>query len=151
MPLSIFHTFVSPIPDTDDPNLIKTQSHWNAAHSLVGTLDPSQFTYVPMRLPTASPTVAILSTDVEVGIDPTAGAVTATLPKASTWAANNANGVELVLLDRAGTASATNTITPSLFAGDTMLGGFEPTVSSPAGFIKLRPFGNPVTGWYVRQ
>lgn len=103
-----------------------------------------------IRLPASAATVAILTTDIEVGISTTSTAVSATLPSASAWAASNPNGLPLVLVDINGNAAANN-ITPALNGVDTFsYGGVVPIINSNFGRLELRPSGVPVSGWYVR-
>jgi hypothetical protein len=102
------------------------------------------------RQPASAATIAILTTDVEVGIDTRTTAVTANLPSAAAWATANPNGLELTLIDIFGNAAANN-ITPALNGADTFFyGGVTPIITSNFGLLKLRPAGSPVTGWYVR-
>lgn len=114
-------------------------------------LDTGKVTQVGnARLPASAATVAILSTDIEVGIDTRTTAVSATLPSAAAWAAANPNGLELTLVDIFGNASV-NSITPALNGADTFFyGAVTPIITSNFGLLKLRPAGSPVTGWYVR-
>lgn len=102
------------------------------------------------RLPASAATVAILTTDIEVGLDTRTTAVSATLPSAAAWAVANPNGLELTLVDIFGNA-AVNNITPALNGADTFFyGGVTPKITSNFGLLKLRPAGSTVTGWYVR-
>lgn len=102
------------------------------------------------RLPVYAATVNILTTDVEVGIDATTGAVSTPLPSASAWAAANPNGLELTIFDYKGQA-ATHNITPSLNGADVFVQGVTPVIKAAYGDIKLRPVGSPaINGWYVR-
>lgn len=102
------------------------------------------------RQPASAATVAILTTDIEVGLDTRTTAVSATLPSALAWTAANPNGLDLTLIDLFGNASA-NAITPTLNGADTFFyGSVTPTITSNFGLLKLRPAGSPVTGWYVR-
>jgi len=103
-----------------------------------------------IRQPASAATVAILITDIEVGLNTSSTAVSATLPSAATWAAANPNGLELTLIDINGNAAA-NPITPTLNGTDTFsYGSVTPVVNSNFGLLKLRPAGSPVSGWYVR-
>jgi hypothetical protein len=102
-----------------------------------------------IRKPASAANVAILTSDIEVGIDTRSTAVSATLPSAAAWSAQNPNGLELVLNDYFGNA-ATNNITPSLFAGDTFAyGSVTPTVNANFGLLRLRPDPS-LPGWVVR-
>jgi hypothetical protein len=103
-----------------------------------------------IRQPAAASTIAILASDIEVGIDTTSSAVSATLPSAAAWvAANPGNGLELVLTDIKGHAAANN-ITPSLNGSDAFAyGGVTPVISANFGSLRLRPMTAPA-GWYVR-
>lgn len=102
-----------------------------------------------IRKPASAATIAILTTDIEVGIDTRTTAVSATLPGAVAWAAANPNGLELVLNDYFGNAAA-NTITPSLFAGDAFAyGAVTPVITANFGLLRLRPDPG-LPGWVVR-
>lgn len=102
-----------------------------------------------IRKPASGATIAILTTDIEVGIDTRSTAVSATLPSAVAWAAANPNGLDLTLVDYFGNASANN-ITPTLFAGDAFAyGSVTPVVNANFGDLKLRP-DPALPGWYVR-
>jgi hypothetical protein len=102
-----------------------------------------------IRKPTSAATVAILTTDIEVGLDTRTTAVSAVLPSSVAWATANPNGLDLTLVDYFGNA-ATNAITPSLFAGDTFAyGSVTPVVNINFGDLKLRP-DPALPGWYVR-
>lgn len=104
-----------------------------------------------MRFATAAPTVALLSTDIEVGIDPSSSSVTVTLPSVVAWAAANPFGLALTIVDITGGATSSRTITPSLNGTDTFFyGAVTPTITQPYGLLKLRPAGtSTVTGWSV--
>lgn len=105
---------------------------------------------IVIRQPAAAATIAILSSDIEVGIDTTSSAVSATLPAAAAWLSANPNGLELTLVDIKGNAAAHN-ITPTLNGADTFsYGGVTPAITANFGLLKLRPVGSPATGWYVR-
>ncbi len=105
------------------------------------------FVTVPVaRLPAAAPVVNILTTDVEIGIDATATAVSCPLPSAAAWAAANPNGLELAIFDFKGQAVAHN-ITPALNGADTFVQGAVPVIKAAYGQIRLRPVGN---AWFVR-
>jgi hypothetical protein len=102
-----------------------------------------------VRKPASAATIAIANSDIEVGIDTRTTAVTADLPQASTWAAANPNGLELVIYDYYGNAAA-NAITPSLFAGDSFAyGGVTPVINANFGLLRLRP-DPALPGWIVR-
>lgn len=102
-----------------------------------------------IRQPAAAATVAILTTDIEVGLDTTSTAVSATLPSAAAWAAANPNGLELVLVDIKGNASV-NAVTPTLNGSDAFsYGGVTPVINANFGSLRLRPMTSPA-GWYVR-
>ncbi|MDE2471633.1 MAG: hypothetical protein KGL35_23635, partial [Bradyrhizobium sp.] len=104
---------------------------------------------VTIRKPARAATVAILSSDVEVGIDTRSTAVSANLPSAAAWAAANPFGLPLTLVDYYGNAAANN-ITPSLFAGDSFVwGGVTPVVNANFGLLALRPDAS-LPGWIVR-
>lgn len=98
------------------------------------------------RLPAAAANVPILTSDIEVGIDATATAVTCPLPSAVAWAAANPNGLELTIFDVKGQAFAHN-ITPSLNGADIFVQAVVPVIKVTFGLIKLRPIG---ASWYVR-
>jgi hypothetical protein len=100
-----------------------------------------------IRTPASSATIAILPTDIEVGIDTTSTAVSATLPSAAAWAAANPNGLDLSLVDIKGNAGSNN-ITPTLNGSDVFsYGGVTPVINGNFGVLRLRPTS---TGWYVR-
>jgi hypothetical protein len=102
-----------------------------------------------IRKPPSAATVAVLTSDIEVGLDTRTTAVSATLPSAIAWSGANPNGLELVLNDYFGNA-ATNNITPSLFAGDTFAyGSVTPVISANFGLLRLRPDPS-LPGWVVR-
>lgn len=103
-----------------------------------------------IRLPASAANVAILATDVEVGIDTRTTAVTAQLPNSAAWlAANPGNGLELTLVDINGNASVNN-ITPALDPADAFAyGGVTPVIFANYGSLRLRPMTAP-PGWYVR-
>lgn len=102
-----------------------------------------------IRKPVSAATIAIATTDIEVGIDTRTTAVSATLPSAVAWAAQNPNGLELTLVDFFGHAG-TNNITPSLFSGDSFAyGGVTPVVNANFGLLRLRPDPS-LPGWIVR-
>lgn len=102
-----------------------------------------------VRKPASGATIAILTTDIEVGIDTRSTVVSATLPGAVAWAAANPNGLELVLNDYFGNAAANN-ITPTLFAGDAFAyGGVVPVINANFGLLRLRPDPS-LPGWIVR-
>lgn len=102
-----------------------------------------------IRKPVSAATVAILTTDIEIGLDTRTTAISATLPSAIAWAAANPNGLDLTLVDYFGNAG-TNNITPTLFAGDSFVyGSVTPIVNSNFGDLKLRP-DPALPGWYVR-
>lgn len=102
-----------------------------------------------IRKPASAPTVVILTSDIEVGLDTRSTAVSATLPSAGAWAAANPNGLELTLGDYYGNA-LTNNITPTLFAGDAFqYGGVTPKIVSNFGLLKLRP-DPALPGWVIR-
>lgn len=103
-----------------------------------------------IRMPASNATIAIATSDIEVGIDTRTTAVSATLPSAASWATSNPNGLELMLVDIFGNAAANN-ITPTLNGADTFFyGAVTPKVTANFGVLALRPAGSPVTGWYVR-
>src|ERR1700733_9760551 len=92
-----------------------------------------------VRKPASGATIAIQTSDIEVGIDTRTTAVSATLPSAVSWATNNPNGLELVINDYYGNA-ATNNVTPSLFGGDSFAyGGITPVINANFGLLRLRP------------
>lgn len=134
---------------------IRVEMTGNIVHSNIQTelqaLDTGKSNVVgTARAPAAAATIPILTTDIEVEIDTTAAAVSATLPSAAAWAAANPNGLELTLIDINGHANAHN-ITPVLNGADTFsYGGVTPKITADFGLLKLRPTGSPVSGWYVR-
>lgn len=128
------------LADDTNPNEVHP-SDWNASHGVTVTGQNE-------RSPAQASSVNILSTDIEVGIDTSGGAVTVNLPIAAAWATANPFGNELVIQDITGNA-ATNNITPSLNGGDTFRGGSAPVISTAYGIMKLRPANNPVTGWKI--
>lgn len=119
--------------------------------NIQGALDQlaSELTVPNIRKPPSAATVAIVSSDIEVGIDTRTTAVTANLPSAVAWAAANPTGLDLTLVDYYGNAG-TNNITPSPFAGDSIdWGGITPTINANFGNLRLRP-DTARPGWYVR-
>ena len=137
MSVTITHAKVSVNTATPpDPSLVGG-TDWNNNHTINPAVE---------RLPAVAGTVAILTSDVEVAIDTSGGAVTVTLPSAAAWAAANPLGSPLTIQDKNGHA-ATNHITPTLNGGDTFRGGVTPVVTANYGSLVLRPAGNPVTGW----
>lgn len=101
------------------------------------------------RLPAQSSTVAINSTDIEVGINTTSSAVTCPLPSVASWSATNPNGLELTIFDATGHA-ATNNISFTLNGTDTFLDGTTPQITGNFGLIKLRPVLGSPNSWYIR-
>lgn len=102
-----------------------------------------------VRKPASAATIAILTSDIEVGLDTRTTAVSATLPSAVSWSTANPNGLELVLNDYFGNAAANN-ITPSVFAGDAFVyGGLTPVINANFGLLRLRPDPS-LPGWIVR-
>jgi hypothetical protein len=102
-----------------------------------------------IRKPASAATIAILATDIEVGLDTRTTAASAALPSAAVWSAANPNGLELVLNDYFGNA-LTNNITPSLFAGDAFAyGAVTPVVNANFGLLRLRPDPS-LPGWVIR-
>lgn len=99
------------------------------------------------RFPGVAATVTILTSDQEVGIDTSSTAVSANLPTATSWAAANPNGLELVIFDNTG-QGASNNITPVPSGAEIFRGGLTPLVTTAYGLIKLRPI--PGIGWYLR-
>lgn len=139
MGITVTHAKVlTGIADEAAPNEVHP-SDWMAGHVITGQNE---------RTPAQAGSVNILTSDIEVGIDTSGGSVTVALPSASAWAAANPFGNELVIQDRTGNA-ATNNITPSLNGGDTFRGGITPVVTTAYGILKLRPAGNPVSGWKI--
>lgn len=104
------------------------------------------------RTPVSAATVAILTTDFEVGIDTRTTAVSANLPSAAAWAAANQQGLDLTLFDLYGNANANN-ITPVPDGADVILyGAITPKVLTDFGKIALRPLtAAPGPGWYVKD
>ena len=101
-----------------------------------------------VRKPASAATIAILSTDIEVGIDTRSTAVGANLPSIASWAAANPNGLELTLYDYYGNALANN-VTPAANGGDTInWGGITPKIVSNFGLLKFRP-DTSVNAWMV--
>lgn len=101
-----------------------------------------------IREPAQAATIAILATDIEVGISTAGSAVNATLPSAAAWAAATQDGLDLCISDRSGNAAANN-ITLTLSGSDTFRGGVAPSVKTNFGLVRLRPV-NALNGWYVR-
>lgn len=102
-----------------------------------------------IRKPASGATIAILTSDIEVGLDTRSTAVSATLPSAVAWASANPNGLELSLVDYYGNA-ATNNVTPTLNGADAFAyGGVTPKITANFGVLKLRPDPS-LPGWVVR-
>jgi hypothetical protein len=109
--------------------------------------------YAPtIRLPAFNATIAILTSDIEVGVSTATGAVTVNLPSAAAWAAafpGGATGLDLMIIDHTGNAAAHN-MTFVLNGADTFLQGAIPALAVNFGSIRLRPNGSPVSGWVVK-
>lgn len=101
------------------------------------------------RLPAAAASVNILNSDVEVGIDTAASAVSVQLPSVAAWASLNTTGLELTIFDLTGHATAHN-ITPVLFGSDSFVQGTTPIITGNFGLMKLRPVIGAANQWYVR-
>lgn len=102
-----------------------------------------------VRKPASSPVIPILTTDLEVGVD-TRGqtSVTVSLPSVAAWSAANITGLDLVIYDMFGNASAAP-ITPAPAVGDSFdYGTVTPTIFSNFGVLALRP--DPPNKWLVR-
>lgn len=120
---------------------------YNVLTGATALVRASGFVTAPVaRLPAAAPVVNILTSDVEIGIDATATAVSCPLPSAAAWLLANPNGLELTIFDYKGQAGAHN-ITPALNGADTFVQGAVPVIKSAYGLIKLRPVG---ASWFVR-
>jgi hypothetical protein len=102
------------------------------------------------RLAAAAGTVAILSSDVEVGVDTASGATSCTLPSVAAWALANPNGLDLTIFDYTGHGLANN-VTFTLNGTDVFTQGISPAILNNYGEVKLRPI---VTGgvnqWFVK-
>lgn len=110
-----------------------------------------------IRLPPFASSLAILTSDIEVGVSTATGAVTVNLPSAAAWAAifpGGATGLDLFIIDHTGNAAAHN-ITFALNGADTFLQGALPPLAVNFGSIRLRPNGTvgintPIIGWVVK-
>ena len=102
------------------------------------------------RLPAAAASVAILSTDIEVGINTGSAATVCPLPSVAAWAAANPNGLELTIFDLTGSA-ATNNVTFTLNGTDVFTQGVSPAILNSYGEVKLRPIlTGGINQWFVR-
>jgi hypothetical protein len=100
------------------------------------------------RLPGSGATIAITSSDQEVGIVTVGGAVTCTLPTVASWAANNTQGQSLCIFDYDGHAAANN-ISFTLAGADTFV-GTAPVINTNNGNVVLRPISS-TNQWYIRE
>lgn len=102
------------------------------------------------RLAPASPTVIILASDIEVGIDTAAAATVCTLPSIAAWVNSNPDGLDLAIFDYTGHALVNN-ITFTLNGTDVFTQGISPAIQNNYGEVRLRPI---VTGgvnqWFVK-
>lgn len=115
---------------------------------------PIQLPSVDIRKPASAATVAILASDIDVGIDTRSTAVTINLPSAAAWRTLNPFALELVIDDYYGNAF-TNNITPALNGADAFAGAYAaspPVISANSGLLRLRPdvTGGVAVGWIVR-
>jgi hypothetical protein len=110
-----------------------------------------------IRLPPFSATVAILTSDIEVGINTSTSAVTVNLPSAALWAAafpGGQTGLDLFMCDHTGNAAA-HPITFALNGADTFMQGPLIPLAVNFGSLRLRPnrittSTTPITGWIVK-
>jgi hypothetical protein len=104
-----------------------------------------------IRLPVFASTINILASDIEVGVNTSAGPVTVNLPSALTWSSTRSLGLDLTILDASGLA-ATNNVTFVLNGGDIVLQmPTLPPLTQNYASLRLRPFGTvSVVGWYIR-
>lgn len=103
------------------------------------------------RLPVAAPSVPILASDIEVGIDTSVAPTSCPLPSVSSWVNANPSGLELVIFDFTGHA-ATNNATPVLNGTDVFTQGAVPVISDNFGTLALRPIiTGGVNQWFVRS
>lgn len=103
---------------------------------------------VPTARLTTGTSVIIATTDIEVGVDPTSGAVTCTLPTVAAWSTAQQNGLELTIFDYTGHAS-THNISFTLGGSDHFVQSSTPVITSDFGLIRLRPLPT-INKWYVR-
>lgn len=105
-----------------------------------------------IRNPVFAATVAILTSDIEVGVSTATSAVTVNLPSAAAWAAafpGGATGLDLLIIDRTGNGLA-HPMTFVLNGADTFMQGALPPLAVNFGSLRLRPSGSPVSGWIVK-
>lgn len=120
---------------------------------IIAALVPAALIVPTIRLPAFNATIAILTSDIEVGVSTVTSAVTVNLPSATLWAAafpGGATGLDLLIIDHTGNAAA-HPMTFALNGGDTFLQGSLPTLAVNFGSLRLRPNGSPVSGWYVKE
>lgn len=101
------------------------------------------------RLPAAAATINILTSDIEVGVNPSSSAVTCNLPSVANWVLAQTNGLELTIFDYTGHA-ATNNISFVLSGTDVFVQSSTPIITSNFGLIKLRPILTSPNKWFVR-
>lgn len=103
---------------------------------------------IPTARLTTGTSVTVATTDIEVGVDPSSGAVTCTLPTVAAWSTAQQNGLELTIFDYTGHASAHN-VSFTLGGSDHFVQSSTPVITSDFGLIKLRPLPT-INKWYVR-
>lgn len=101
------------------------------------------------RLPGSAATVAILSTDTEVGINTATTAVSVNLPSIATWLAANPLGLDLMIFDDTGNAG-THNITAVPNGTDSFVQSITPVITGNYGKMSLRPVLGAPNKWFIK-
>lgn len=105
---------------------------------------------VGARLPSAAPSVPILTSDAEVGIDTAVAPTVCPLPSVTGWVSENSGGYDLSIFDFTGHA-ATNNITFTLDGTDVFTQGVSPVVANNYGELRLRPvITGGINQWFIK-